>query len=158
MTFRNRVCWALVLLMGCAGVRAEEAPAQTAPRILLASPACVAARLGQVDVALGTRTPNENSGMPPSTISYRRAFARLAEAGAAKGADAVVLRHHDAAYLAKGARVPKRPTYIELHAAAIRLDPSRMPCDLVPLDVDAFARDAMSKRRQDVAIEQGTNF
>lgn len=140
MTFRNPVRWAVLLLLGCPG--AQAGGSQTAPPILAESPACVVARLGQVAVTLGTREVNDRTGMPPPGVSYRKAFARLAEAGAAKGADAIVLRHHEAAYLAKGARQPRWPTYIELHGAAIRLDPSRPACDLTRL----------------LRVEQGMNY
>lgn len=127
-------------------------------RLLSASPLCVERRLGVVSVTLGTREPNPRTGMPLPGVSYGTAFARLIEAAEAKGANAVVLRAHEAAYIAKGARRPGRPTYLSLQGAAVRLDDNDAVCVLEAIDPDEFERRAVEKERDEVSRNAGVSF
>lgn len=154
-------CWILSLGL-CAGLAAASAGAAPEPgegaRVLTASPACAHRRLGQVSVSLGSKEPDMRTGMPPSAVSYPRAFAKLASAARAKGGDAVVLRSHDAAYVAKGARLGRRPTYVSLQGAVIALADPDGRCALALLDPVAFERQALERQAQDSVKDTGTSF
>jgi hypothetical protein len=145
----------IALAVPCA-FGAEGAPANI--RLLGGSPSCVERRLGVVSVTLGSREPNPRSGMPPPGVSYRTAFARLIEAAESKGANAVVLRAHEAAYIAKGARRPKRPTYLSLQGAAVRLDDKVRGCVLDVIEADEFERRAAEKERDNMTRNTGVSF
>jgi hypothetical protein len=131
-----------------------------AVKLLQASPSadCVSRRLGQVEVTLGSKEPNARTGMAPPSVSYRKAFAQLLEAARARGADAVVLREHESAYVARGARQPRRPTYLSLHGAALQLGGEPGKCPLVVLDPREYERQALARQREDVSTDTGLAF
>lgn len=147
----------LLLGIGVADVTAAD-PKQAGVRVLQTSPSCVHSRLGRVSVTLGNKEANQRTGMPSSGVSYRKAFARLMDAAEAKGADAVVLRGHEAAYIAKGTRRSRRPTYVSLQGAAIRLDANAASCDLVVIDPAEFERRALAGEREEVVKDAGTSL
>ncbi|HEY0659791.1 MAG TPA: hypothetical protein VGD21_00490 [Lysobacter sp.] len=148
------------VLLGIAGTSEATAaePAHPGIPVLQASPPCVQDRLGLVSVRLGNKEANLRTGMPASAVSYQKAFAKLKDAAEAKGADAVVLRDHEAVYVAKGARRSKRPSYVSLRGAAIRLDASAARCDLVLIDPVEFERRALAQERQEAAKDAGLSF
>jgi hypothetical protein len=145
--------------LGLALATARVMATQPATALLLEeSPSCVQARLGRVSVRLGSREPNERTGMPPASVSYRKALAELARAAGARGADAVVLRSHEADYVGKGARKPRRPTYLYLEGAAVRLQSPVQSCRLVIIDPAEFERRASAAVREDVRTDTGMSF
>lgn len=140
--------------MSLQAVRAAEPP-----RVLSKSPACVEKRLGIVSVELGGKEEQDRrSAMPPTRVSYRNAFDKLAAAAQEKGGDAVILRGHEAAYLAKGGRRTWHPSYVWLKGAAIRLGPEAASCELAVIDPGEYERDVRRKRRQDVSKNVGVSF
>lgn len=153
------VRWTLAWLLSglaLAPALASEPPADV--RLLSSSPACEHRRLGQVSVTLGEQAPNLRTGMRPSAVDYRLAFAKLARAAQAKGGDAVVLRGHEAAYVTKGARPSRRPSYVSLQGAVIALANRDAACELDLLDPQTFAREVLERGAQDVVKETGTAF
>lgn len=148
-----------ICLLGTAlqAVRAAE-PGSRFVRVLSQSPACVEKRLGLVTVELGSKEENNRSAMRPPRVSYRKAFARLAEAAQEKGGDAVILRDHRAAYLSKGGHHSWRPSYVWLKGAAVRLEADAASCELVVIDPGEYARDLRRKQRQDVSKDAGVSF
>jgi len=98
---------------------APEPSVESPPaKVLSQSPACVEKRLGLVTVELGSKEEHRRSAMRPPRVSYRKAFAQLAEAARGKGGDAVILRSHEAAYLSKGGRYSWHPSHVWLKGAA----------------------------------------
>lgn len=157
MFFDRRWLYLLAcLLLGAVTDVTAADPTNAGMKVLQTSPSCVLSRLGRVSVTLGTKDANPRSGTPPSGVSYQKAFAKLMDAAEAKGADAVVLRGHEAAYVAKGTRRSRRPTYVSLQGAAIRLDASATPCDLDLIDPAEFERHASASERQEVVKDTGT--
>ena len=150
-----RIAWIGLLAVAAAmPVDAVEGDA----RILGASPGCVERRLGVVSVELGSKEVDMRSGMPAPRASYQAAFRRLAERAAAKGADAVVLRGHEAGFVAKGSRRSVRPSFVSLRGAAIKLRDGGDSCALAVVDPVQFERDAIEKQRQDVRKDAGVSF
>lgn len=149
-------------LLGCLllvmSIVANAADPSTGVQLLSASPSCVTDRLGQVSVTLGNREPNLRTGMAPTSVSYRAAFAKLQQAASAKGGDAVILRGHEADYFTKSAKKARRPTFLLLTGAVVNLDDNAAGCDLARLDPAQFERDAVAKQPEDVVIFTGTAF
>ncbi|UNK48703.1 hypothetical protein MNR01_13250 [Lysobacter sp. S4-A87] len=137
---------------------ANAADTSTEVRLLGASPSCVKDRLGQVSVTLGSREPNLRTGMAPTTVRYRDAFAKLQAAASAKGGEAVVLRGHEAGYFTKGAKKARRPTFLSLQGAVVTLHAHGAGCALAALDPAEYERDVSGKEPEDVVIFTGTAF
>lgn len=142
-----------LLLVVVVAANASDTP--TNVQLLAASPTCVKDRLGQVSITLGIKEPNLRSGMRPSSVSYRQAFAKLQDAASSKGGEAVVLRGHEAAYFTKSARQARRPTFVSLQGAVVNLEAHGAGCTLALLDPAEFERDAMARQREDVAKDTG---
>lgn len=150
-------CW-LALALGAAVVPTHAAESSHAVRLLQSTPACVAQRLGQVSVSVGSQEPNPRTGMATGSASYEKAFARLAEAAHAKGGNAVVLRGHQADYVSKGTRPARRPTYVALQGAVVVLDGTVPDCPLALVDPSEFERRATSRQRNEVQEDKGVSF
>ena len=75
-----------------------------------------------------------------------------------EGADAVVLRSHEAAYEARGSRQPRSPTWLSLRGLAVRLDRTARNCELAVIDPADFAREALEKDRQHLSVDTGVSF
>ncbi|SFK43718.1 hypothetical protein [Lysobacter sp. cf310] len=151
--------WPLAwLLAGLALAPASASEPAPGVRLLTSAPTCAHRRLGQVSVTLGEKAPNLRTGMRPSPVDYRLAFDKLARAAQAKGGDAVVLRGHEAAYVAKGARASRRPSYVSLQGAVIALANPDAACELALLDPQTFAREVLAREAQDVVEETGIAF
>jgi hypothetical protein len=145
----------VLLAMSLAAGAADPSPGV---QLLSASPSCVKDRLGQVSVTVGNREPNLRTGMAPTSVSYRAAFAKLQQAASAKGGNAVVLRGHQADYFSKSAKKARRPTFLSLTGAVVNLDADVTGCALARLDPAEFERDALAKQKEDVVIFTGTAF
>jgi hypothetical protein len=148
--------WGVLMLVAVGPL--VPAKAVDGVRILQSSPACVQKKLGQVSVSLGNKEPNPRTGMAPTPVSYKKVFARLAQAAQEKGGDAVVLRGHDAGFVTKGARIARRPTYLSLQGAVLVLDDARGDCALALVDPAHFEREALQRERQDIVKDTGLSF
>lgn len=157
-----RVGWPALSLYLLVGLAPAPAIASGTPRaelpVLHSSPGCAQKRLGRVAVTLGHKALDERSAMPATGVSYRRAFRQLRLAAAERGADAVVLRNHDAAWVTQGARRTWRPTYVSIEGAAIRFSADRSACMLEVLDTEEFERDAIQRQRESVRKDTGMDF
>lgn len=101
--------------------------------VLLESPACEHAKLGLVSVHVGERVNEGTQDPNVPTTTYQREFAKLADAAREKGADAVVLRQHQAVLFTRNGKRSQAPVYIKLHGAVIGL-PDASQCELVFAD------------------------
>lgn len=138
----------LGLLSVAAEVRAEEMAPRPAVTVLEAVPGCKHAKLGRVSISLGTR-----KAARPRGVAYDMAFRKLADAAAGRGATAVVLRNHEAAYDDRVKRTDPRPVFIGLEGLAIKVDPMAGDCALSPLDVPGFAARSGKAERIDATTE-----
>jgi len=137
---------------------ASAAGTSSEVQLLMNAPDCVTERLGQVSISLGTKEPNLRTGMRPNSVSYEKAFDRLQEAASAAGGDAVILRGHEASYFTKSARQARRPTFLVLRGAVVKLRGHGTGCMLAKLDRAAFVRDALAKERTDAVKDTGMAF
>jgi len=100
------------------------------------SPGCEHEKLGAVVVAVGERVSEITQDPNVPTVEYSRAMRRLADAASDKGANAVVLRHHQGVYFTHKGKRSRDPVYVKLTGAAIRLSPEALAqCPLKPVDV-----------------------
>jgi len=100
------------------------------------SPGCEHEKLGAVVVAVGERVSEITQDPNVPTVEYARAVRKLADAAADKGANAVVLRHHQGVYFTHKGKRSRDPVYVKLTGAAIRLTPEALAqCALKPVDV-----------------------
>ena len=70
----------------------------------------------------------------------------------------MVLRGHEAGFVAKGGRRTVRPSFVSLRGAAIKLKDGGESCALAVIDPEQFEREAIEKQRQDVRKEIGVSF
>ena len=100
------------------------------------SPGCEHEKLGVVAVAVGERVSEITQDPNVPTVEYARAMRKLAATAADKGANAVVLRHHQGVYFTHKGKRSRDPVYVKLTGAAIRLSPQALAqCALKPVDV-----------------------
>ena len=126
--------------------------------VLQSSPACIEQNLGSVQVTLGEERPDPRRGGIVLGVSYKKAFDKLKDAAVKRGGNAVVLREHRADYFTIGARRAPRPTYVALSGTVIRIHDPADSCSLARIDPVKFAREAMAKKRTNVAKNAGVNF
>ncbi len=146
----------LMCLMVSASVQA--APADSVEILKSTPPTCVAERFGRVTVKLGSKEPNTRTGMAPSPVNYRRAFAKLQEEPAERGGHAVVLRGHEAHFYAKTARPPREPTFVQLSGDVVTLKSDLTGCRIVALDMDQFAQDVLAREGEKVTLHNTTVY
>ena len=127
-----------------------SAPASAAGRsdtvlpVVWQAPACGHDKLGTVSIQVGTRVSETTRDLLVPTVDYGGAFTKLALAAQAKGADAVVVRWHQATYFTRNGRRTHKPVHVQLRGAAIRVHADAKPCDFAvadPLVFDQRARD-----------------
>lgn len=117
-------------------------------------PPCAHARLGTVEAATGTDI-SQGRGLkarklPPA--DYAVVLESLSRAGARRGANALVLRDHQAMFLTKkGVRSPA-PVRVSVRAAAVRID-DPAACALPSLDAAMLRQRAFDGEAEDIAIE-----
>ncbi|QGW64082.1 hypothetical protein GOY17_03605 [Lysobacter soli] len=99
------------------------------------SPACAHERIAAVEIDLGERPSEITRDDKVPTVDYGRAMRRLAEAAAAQGGNAVVLRQHQGVYFTLNGKRSRAPVYVKLRGAAIRLPDEASQCTLRPVDV-----------------------
>lgn len=104
--------------------------------VIWESPGCEHDKLGSVDITVGERVSEITQDPNVPTVEYGRAMAKLARAAGDKGANAVVLRWHQGVYFTFHGKKSRKPVFIRLRGAAIRLSSEAMAqCDLKPVTV-----------------------
>jgi hypothetical protein len=147
----------LVLCLMAAGA-AHARPPEPVELLKSVPPTCVAERFGRVTVKLGSKEPNQRTGMNPSPVSYRKAFAKLQKEAGELGGHAVVLRGHDADFYSKNARVARLPTFLQLSGDVVNLKPDLEGCRIVALDAEQFAQDALEREGEKVTLHNTTVY
>jgi hypothetical protein len=115
--------------------------------VLLQAPSCSHDKLGQVSIQVGTRVRSHRDLMVSPLL--RRGV--LAGEGGAGGADAVVVRWHQATYFTRNARRSHRPVHVQLRGAAISTHADARPCDFALADASEFDERARSGKPVEVA-------
>ena len=87
--------------------------AQTVVPVLWQPPSCPHDKLGQVNIQVGIRVTEATRDLLVPTVDYDRAFAKLATAAQAIGADAVVVRWHQATYFTRNKRRSHKPVHVQ---------------------------------------------
>ncbi len=113
------------------------------------SPACGVEKLGVVEVELGTRVNEHTQGADVPLVDYDRAMRHLGDAAQAKGGNAVVLRAHQAVYFTRFGKQSRKPVYVKLRGAAIRM-PDAAQCMLRLVDVDEMEARSRSGKIENV--------
>ena len=85
-------------------------------------------------------------------VDYDWAFAKLAAAAKAQGANAVVVRWHQATYFTRNSRRSHKPVHVQLRGAAIRTHAESGPCTFALAD----ARDFEQRARRGEPLEVGS--
>lgn len=147
---RFQVVVALVTALAFAPPVAADAVDTVVP-VLLQAPSCSHDKLGQVSIQVGTRVSEATRDLMVPTVDYAAAFTRLAKAAQAKGADAVVVRWHQATYFTRNARRSHRPVHVQLRGAAISIHVDARPCDFALADASEFDERARSGKPVEVA-------
>lgn len=118
--------------------------------VLWQAPSCSHDKLGQVSIQVGTRVNEATQDLMVPTVDYAAAFTKLAKAAQAKGADAVVVRWHQATYFTRNARRSHRPVHVQLRGAAISIHADARPCSFALADPVAFDERARSGKPVEV--------
>jgi hypothetical protein len=99
---------------------------ETVVPLLWESPGCSYDKLGWVEIEAGDRVNEHSRELSPPLVDYGRAIKKLADAGRARGANAVVLRSHQGVYFTRGGKQSRKPVYVKLRGAAIQMaDPAQ---------------------------------
>jgi len=125
--------------------------------VVLQAPACAHDKLGTVSIQIGTRVTEATRDLLVPTVDYRGAFAKLALAAQAKGADAVVMRWHQATYFTRNTRRSHKPVHVQLRGAAIRVDAGAKPCEFALADPREFDERARSGKPVEIGSGEAYN-
>ncbi|MFD0739078.1 hypothetical protein ACFQZQ_07270 [Lysobacter koreensis] len=142
---------ATALVAALSTVSAAAAESGAVVPVLWESPGCRHEKLGPLVVQTGERVSEITQDERVPTVRYQRAVVRLADAAAAKGANAVVLRQHQAVYFTRLGRKSQDPVFIKLDGAAIRLPADASHCMLVAADVAELERRARTGKPVNVS-------
>lgn len=148
-----RSTWMAVALTLVAPIVAEASKPTSVP-VLLTSPTCKYRKLGSVSIEAGNRVSETNREMNLPTVDYDHAFAQLANAAREKGANAVVIYWHKAAYFTRFGRRTRKPVYVRLSGGAIEYEGEAVQCRLVAADPEEFARRAEKGEPVNVTSDQ----
>lgn len=124
--------------------------------VLWQAPSCSHDKLGQVSIQVGTRVTEATRDLLIPTVDYAGAFIKLATAAQAKGADAVVVRWHQATYFTRNTRRSHRPVHVQLRGAAIRTHTDAGPCEFALADPAEF--DARARSGKPVEVSSGDAY
>lgn len=141
---------AVVVLMLATPVSAAT---NTVVPVIWQSPACAHDKLGQVSIRVGTRVTESTQDVMVPTVDYDWAFAKLAAAAKAQGANAVVVRWHQATYFTRNSRRSHKPVHVQLRGAAIRTHAESGPCSFALADAGDFEQRA----RRGEPVEVGSD-
>ena len=120
--------------------------------VLSAYSGCDYERLGIVAARDGRRPDGTAEDARLRMVDYGRTFQRLSDAGAARGANALVVNLHEAAFYTSGGKRSARPVYLSMTAAAIRLrDPAG--CPVAVIDPEAMQQRALHGELQQITLE-----
>lgn len=122
--------------------------------VVEAMPGCAHEKLGTVAVSEGTDVSLGTKEIRVASASYPAAFRKLANAGAARGANTLVLRGHEATFFTKARYRSPRPVHVRLHAAAIRIH-QPAACRLETLAPQALQRRAIEGEALNVIADPG---
>lgn len=123
------------------GCIAFAAAASERPPVVTDTPACEHRKLGVVSIEAGVRATEASLDYKPPAVHYGRAFERLADAAAAQGANAVVLRGHRATFYTPPGMEKPKVVHLRLNGAAIRIEGDPGECALVLADPQKFKRE-----------------
>lgn len=148
----------LTLLLAALFVQSAQAgdPDAVAPAILpvlLGSPTCDHAKLGSVTVRVGEQVSGITQDARVATVQYRSAFAKLRDAAQQDGANAVVLRGHQAVFFTFHGKRSRDPVYIKLRGAAIALADMGQ-CQFEVADADQLQRQARAGEATNVSSHE----
>jgi len=129
------------------------AAAAASPPVIEMEPSCEHRKLGTVSIEAGTRIAENSLDPNPTPVNYPRAFARLADAAAEQGANAVILRKHRATYYTRAGRRTPEAVHLRLSGAAIRLDDPQS-CALDVSDPRAYAESGRTRRIVDTTSDR----
>ena len=121
--------------------------------VLWQAPSCSHDKLGQVSIQVGTRVTEETRDVLVPTVDYAAGFSRLAKAAQSKGADAVVVRWHQATYFTRSGRRSRKPVHVQLRGAAISTHADAQPCSFALADPGEFDKRARSGEPVEVGSE-----
>ena len=152
---RFRIVIAIVVAVVTTLSFAFAAPAgaggiDTVVPVLWQAPSCSHDKLGQVSIQVGTRVNEATQDLMVPTVDYAWAFNKLAAAAQAKGADAVVVRWHQATYFTRNGRRSHRPVHVQLKGAAIRTHDDAGTCSFALADSADFDQRARSGKPVEV--------
>ena len=110
-------------------------------------------KLGSVEIDAGSRVNESTADINVPLVDYGRAMTKLANAGLAQGANAVVLRSHQGVYFTRNGKQSRKPVYVKLRGAAIRLaEPGQ--CQLVFVDVEELEARSRSGKPVEVSSRE----
>ena len=147
---RLRWVFSIVTALAIAAPAAAAGPAAVVVPVLWQPPSCPHDKLGQVSIQVGTRVNESTRDLLVPTVYYDRAFAKLATAAQAIGADAVVVRWHQATYFSRNKRRSHTPVHVQLRGAAIRTHADAGPCSFALVDPLDFEQRASSAKPVEV--------
>lgn len=124
---------AMVALLVPAGHAVGASDGDAVP-LLWESPGCDHDKLGTVEIEAGERVSEITRDPNVPMVDYGRAMRKLSEAGQERGANAVVLRWHQGVYFTRNGKQSRKPVYVKLRGAAIRL-PAPEQCTLQFVEV-----------------------
>ncbi len=146
------VTCSIVLAMAISAAAAAGSPEPVVP-VVWQAPSCGHDKLGQVSIQTGVRVTEATQDLLVPTVNYAGAFAKLATAAKAKGADAVIVRWHQATYFTRNGRRSHRPVHLQLRGAAIRMHADAGPCDFALADPQAFEQRASDGKPVEVGSD-----
>jgi hypothetical protein len=126
---------------------------ETVVPLLWESPGCAYDKLGWVEIEAGERVNEHTADTNVPLVDYGRAMTKLANAGQAQGANAVVLRSHQGVYFTRNGKQSRKPVYVKLRGAAIHLaEPAQ--CQLVPVDMTELEARSRSGKPVEVSSHE----
>ncbi|MET4729452.1 hypothetical protein ABIE09_003266 [Lysobacter enzymogenes] len=127
--------------IGWAALTASATAAERPP-VLTDTPACEHRKLGVVSIEAGIRATEASLDKKPPAVHYGRAFERLADAAAAQGANAVVLRGHRATFYTPPGMERPQVVHLRLNGAAIWIEGDPSACALALADPRQYKRNS----------------
>lgn len=121
--------------------------------VLWESPGCDHKKLGSVEIDAGSRVNERTADINVPVVDYGRAMTKLANAGQAQGANAVVLRSHQGVYFTRNGKQSRKPVYVKLRGAAIHLAEPGL-CQLVFVDVTELEARSRSGKPVEVSSRE----
>jgi hypothetical protein len=121
--------------------------------VLSGYPSCAYDRLGTVTVSSGHRPDGTSEDNMLRLVDYTRAFDRLSAAAEARGANAAVVNLHEAAFYTKVHKRSKRPVFVSLTAAAVRVH-DLAGCRMAVIEPTAMQARALHGEVENVTIQQ----